>query len=146
MQFRLSPSAQRLLIRGFFVVIALGSWYGVYDNREFFLRFPFYLIAVIDIAFGLILLYFAVLLRSLLQTHRTTVLLGTAAMGLYTIGAGIVGSIFFLRAVGLERAVELSDYSSTSLYVTSELLYALVLPAIVFGVILWMLRGERIIL
>lgn len=137
MKFELSPSALALLLRGFFFVIAIGSLYGVWDNRELFLRPPFYIVSFLNFIFGILFLYFTVFFNSNFSKKYLTY--GTIAMWFYTVLSGIIGSVTHTLAIGLEEAAHIAGYGVIP-FVLSELLYVIVLPSIVFLLILRFLR------
>ena len=142
MSFTLSASAQHLLLRGFFLLLALGAFYSVWDNREFFLRFPFYFTAFIDIAFGFAFLFFALLLPRFLEQHYRVVWYGVLLMWVYTLLTNSISVIIFVQAIGLADAATMAGFT-IPLFVASEILYALVLPSLAFGVVLWVLSKQQ---
>ncbi len=143
MQLKLSRSAQHLLIRGFFLVLALGSFYGVWDNRDFFLRPPFYIIMLIDFSLGVHFLVFGIFYNRLRAKYAHLFTHGVLFMWAYTIFMGIAGTVVHARALGLTEAVRMSGYATTTEFVLANALYSVVLPSIVFGVVLWVLHKMR---
>lgn len=142
MSLALSTSAQHLLLRGFFLLLALGAFYSVWDNREFFLRFPFYLTAFTDIAFAFAFLFFSVLLPRFLEQYYRIVWYGVLLMWVYTLLTNSISVIIFVQAIGLADAATMAGFT-IPLFVASEILYALVLPSLAFGVVLWILGKQR---
>ena len=141
MQIKLSPSALSLLLRGFFFVLAVGSFYGVWDNREYFLRTPFYVIAFIDLFFGILFLYFGVFYSSLRKTHKKLLVYGLLGMWLYTVVAGALSAFIHAKALGFSEAAATAGYEVIP-FIFSEALYAVILPSIAFGILVYFLKKK----
>ncbi|QSH39508.1 hypothetical protein JXR01_00645 [Candidatus Kaiserbacteria bacterium] len=139
MKFTLSRSATNLLIRGLFLVFALGSLYGIWDNYEFFLLSPFYFTAFIDLSFAILFLYFVFSFKSVASKTPRYLTYGMLALWAYTVLSGIIGSIVHTQALGLPEAARMAGYTETT-FILSELLYVIILPSIVFLLILRLLR------
>jgi len=140
MNTTLSPSALRVLVRGLFLVLAFGSLYGAWDNREFFLRAPFYVVVFIDLSLGIHFLIFSAFFEKVRNAHRAYMLHVVTFMWAYSIIAGAVSSWAHTNALGLSEAVRIAGFTSARDYYFSEALYVLILPNLAFAVIWWLVR------
>lgn len=121
-------------------MFALGSLYGIWDNREFFLLSPFYFIAFIDFSFAILFLYFVFSFKSVVNETPQYLLYGILAFWAYTISAGIIGSIVRSQSIGLIETARIAGGYTVPTFILSELLYVVLLPSIMFLFILYFLR------
>jgi len=140
MKFPLSKDARVLLVRVFLIVMAAGSLYGVYDNQEFLARFPFYLSAAADVLFAGIFLYFAYFLPTFItRTNRKILMVALAAFWVYTTAVSLSSSALYAFNLGIFY-VALEAGKSIPVYIASEVIYLAILPALVFGFVIWLVR------
>lgn len=139
MKLPLSKDARLLLIRSFFFVLALGALYGVYDNREFLIRFPFYFLVTADIAFAGIFLYLVYYLPSLIRSKRQIIMYILGIFWVYTAIVSLASSALYAFNVGIFY-VALESGKSIPQYIASEIIYLALLPALVFGFIIWLVK------
>lgn len=134
MHLFLSRGAQILLVRLFFIVIATGALYGIWDNHEFLTRFPFYLIALADALFAVIFIYLAIIFPQPASFSKKLPQYSLVAYWLYSVTTNTISIIFYTYQIGLEHAAQ-NAQSSVVFYILSEAVYILVLPSIVFALI-----------
>ncbi len=140
MKLPLSKNALILLVRVFLIVMAAGSLYGVYDNQEFLTRFPFYLSAAADVLFAGIFLYFAYFLPTFIaRTNRKILMLALATFWVYTTAVSLTSSALYAFNLGIFY-VALEAGKSIPLYIAFEITYLAILPALVFGFMIWLVR------
>ena len=143
MQFTLSPSARQLLVRGLFLALAIGSLFGAWDNREFFLRAPFYIVVFIDISIGIHFLIFSAFYTKVKKAHASYMLHVVTFMWAYSILSGAISSWAHTNALGLSEAVRMAGFTTANDYYFSEALYVLLLPNIAFAAMWWIVRKDR---
>ena len=56
---------------------------------------------------------------------------------------GVGGTIVYVQALGVSEAVRITGYATAAEYFFAQALYAVILPSIVFGIVLWVLRRVR---
>jgi len=139
MKFSLSRDARLLLLRAFFLVMAAGLIYGIYDNRVFLTHFPFNILAVLDILFIGAFAYFAHSLASIVRHKKALLWYTVTVFWAYTTLVSLASSAYHAYNLGVEN-VALVAGKTTTMYIVSEIVYLALLPGLAFAVILWFLR------
>ena len=138
----LSRPARVLLVRIFCVLIAVSALYGIYDNRDFLLRFPFYLLAGIDLLFASAFGYIAYTLSTIPKKHLTRVVYVLSGYWLYSTSVSLASAYFYAVNLGLGNVAQSAGVSESQ-YIVTELVHFAVLPALVFGLIALTVRSLR---
>ena len=139
--FKLSRSAQTLLIRLFFVVFAVGALYSVYDNYMFLLKFPFGLLAVIDIAFATVFFYLAYNFKKLPKKIAKLPLQTTLAYWEYVVLFTVGGVVLHAYYIGIGNAAQSLGYGVPA-YIAWQAVYSVLLPSAVFGFITLLIKKK----
>jgi len=142
MKALLSLDARILLARLLLIILAFGSLYGVYDNYEFLLRFPFYVTATLDLVFALAFLYFFIQFRKLSFKMRGFVKQSVLLYGGYVVIANVASLWLYTKNLGVGNLATEAGLD-VPMYIAQQVLYLGVAPAIAFLVIWSLLRGVR---
>lgn len=135
--FKLSKPARVLVIRGLFAVLALGSLYGIWDNREFLLRFPFYLLETADFFLAVVFAYLAVTFPR--PQCKKFLMPGLIIYGIFIVVVNLVSSWLHASALGFAN-VAAADSLTVPLYIFQEVLYLAILPLVAVGAMVWMVK------
>ena len=138
----LSHSARVLLVRLFFVILAVSALYGIYDNREFLLRSPFYFLAIFEFVFAVLLFYFAALYPTLEKTRQRFAEYILLAYWLYVVIFNATGSALFALNLGLQNAASATPYSVAG-FIAAEVVNLILLPSIAFAIVWLFVRSLR---
>lgn len=137
MKLALSRPARLFLVRGLFAVLALGALYGIWDNREFITRYPFYILAVVDLGLAVLFGYLAATFPQ--QKCKKFLLPALIAYGVFIVGLNLISSWLHASALGFAN-VAAAESLTVPLYIFQEVLYLAILPVIVVIAMVWMVR------
>ena len=129
-------------MRLFFVVFAVGSLYGIYDNREFLTKFPFYLLALADAAFAVAFFYFFFTFNKLGKVRSKISVLSVLAYGTYVVVVNLAGFWFYASNLGVANIATEVGLSSSA-YMAQQILYLGIAPAAAFIAMALLVRRIR---
>ena len=137
--FMLPQNMQALLVRVLFLIFALGSAYGVYDNREFLVEFPFYIVAAADTVFALVFFYLFFVFDKLKQRESAALFLSTLLYGGYVLIVNLTSFWLYTSNLGIQNAASQAGLSTSS-YIVQQVVHLGVAPTIVFVIVIWLIR------
>lgn len=142
MKFPLGRDARVLLLRLFFAILAISALYGLYDNRAFLIRFPFHLLAGVDLLFIGVFGFLAYNFKRIPKKSYKLALYALISYWFYSVAWTLISAAYYAINLGIGNVSQAVDMSVPQ-YIATEILYFGILPSAVYVFMWWVLRSVR---